>query len=110
MQEDVAEHRYTYLGVIDAEFRRLYGVGSAEAFDMEIEYKITRDGILAIKQARPWHSDGVEVPLPTASPSPTNVVTVTPAQRPTATPTAPGPATPGHGANAVFMPYVGQSR
>jgi Pyruvate phosphate dikinase, AMP/ATP-binding domain len=43
-----------YLGVIQREFRALYGVPTQSAFAMEIEFKITREGVLAIKQARPW--------------------------------------------------------
>jgi hypothetical protein len=43
-----------YLGVIDARFRALYGIRPAEPFAMEIEYKITKEGVLDIKQARPW--------------------------------------------------------
>ena len=44
----------TYLSIIDKEFRNLYGVGAEEEFAMEIEYKITGEGRLTIKQARPW--------------------------------------------------------
>ncbi len=43
-----------------SEFRGLYGVRPSEAFAMEIEYKITSDGVLAIKQARPWVFDEAE--------------------------------------------------
>ena len=44
----------SYLGTIHRRFRRLYRVNQAEPFAMEIEYKVTQDGQLAIKQARPW--------------------------------------------------------
>ena len=43
-----------HLSVIHDEFAKLYGVGANEPFAMEIEFKITSDDILAIKQARPW--------------------------------------------------------
>lgn len=44
-----------YLGVIHSRFRALYrsGVGNRK-FAMEIEFKITGNGNLSIKQARPW--------------------------------------------------------
>ncbi len=41
-----------YLSRIVSHFRRLYGVGAG--FAMEIEFKITREEALIIKQARPW--------------------------------------------------------
>ncbi len=50
------------LSVIDAEFRRLYGIRPGADFAMEIEYKIDRDGVLAIKQARPWLFDEAAEP------------------------------------------------
>ena len=42
------------LRTIHNEFRALYNPDPEERFAMEIEYKITVDGDLAIKQARPW--------------------------------------------------------
>jgi hypothetical protein len=57
----LAELRGT-LNVIHAEFHRLYGIRPGEAFAMEIEYKITAEGVLAIKQARPWLFDEADVP------------------------------------------------
>jgi hypothetical protein len=42
------------LKTIHTRFRELYGTGTQEKFAMEIEYKITAEGTLAIKQARPW--------------------------------------------------------
>jgi hypothetical protein len=43
------------LGKIHSRFARLYGKSINDpAFAMEIEYKVTREGTLAIKQARPW--------------------------------------------------------
>lgn len=43
-----------YLKVIHDEFKVLYGAEDQDDFAMEIEYKITQDNVLAIKQARPW--------------------------------------------------------
>ena len=43
-----------HLELIHDEFAELYGVEADEPFAMEIEFKITSDDILSIKQARPW--------------------------------------------------------
>ena len=43
-----------YLEVIHEKFEELYCVQAGERFAMEIEFKITSEDILAIKQARPW--------------------------------------------------------
>ena len=45
-----------YLTVIHDEFAILYDVVGAEGFGMDIEYKVTAQDQLAIKQARPWVS------------------------------------------------------
>ena len=42
------------LGTIHARFETLYEVDDEEEFAMEIEFKVTADDVLAIKQARPW--------------------------------------------------------
>jgi hypothetical protein len=42
----------TYLSIIHREFRDLYA--SEGEFAMEVEYKITSEDVLTIKQARPW--------------------------------------------------------
>ncbi len=52
-EEHINELR-SYLTMIHNKFRGLYDVDSEEDFAMEIEYKITSEGKLAIKQARPW--------------------------------------------------------
>ncbi len=43
-----------YMNRIHQGFRELYGVQTGQEFAMEIEFKVTFDGVLAIKQARPW--------------------------------------------------------
>ena len=43
-----------YLALIHERFAGLYDVGDSERFAVEIEFKITRDNVLAVKQARPW--------------------------------------------------------
>ena len=43
-----------YLEAIQEKFKGLYCVQAGERFAMEIEFKITSEDILAIKQARPW--------------------------------------------------------
>ena len=43
-----------HLKVIHDHFKKLYNPAPDEQFAMEIEFKITSEGILAIKQARPW--------------------------------------------------------
>jgi len=45
-----------YLTVIHDEFAILYDVVGAEGFAMDIEYKVTAQDLLIIKQARPWVS------------------------------------------------------
>ena len=42
------------LRLIHNKFKAEYGVGVSDPFAMEIEFKITSEGRLAIKQARPW--------------------------------------------------------
>ncbi|MGB0424149.1 MAG: CARDB domain-containing protein, partial [Flavobacteriales bacterium] len=45
-----------YLSVIHDEFATLYDVEGVEGFGMDIEYKVTAQDQLVIKQARPWVS------------------------------------------------------
>ena len=42
------------LDAIHEKFAELYAIEEGERFAMEIEFKITSDNVLAIKQARPW--------------------------------------------------------
>ncbi len=50
---NLAELR-NHLGTIHARFQKLYGHKDEDKFAMEIEFKISKDGKLVIKQARPW--------------------------------------------------------
>ena len=66
------------LTTIHDNFKDLYNPGPDELFAMEIEFKITSDDVLAIKQARPWVFSGsaatppsVPDPVPTPSPDQT---------------------------------------
>ena len=43
-----------HLATIHSSFKALYAPAVGERFAMEIEFKITSDDVLAIKQARPW--------------------------------------------------------
>ena len=52
-QEQLEDLR-KYLAKIHGRFQKLYGKSDSDKFAMEIEFKITKDGKLAIKQARPW--------------------------------------------------------
>jgi phosphoenolpyruvate synthase/pyruvate phosphate dikinase len=42
------------LKTVHDRFRSLYGFSSRDRFAMEMEYKITAEGTISIKQARPW--------------------------------------------------------
>ena len=60
-----------HLTVIHAHFESLYNPAADEPFAMEIEFKITSDNILAIKQARPWVFEGAsQSPPPPPPPAP----------------------------------------
>lgn len=56
MSEDYLSLMRNYLSVIHDEFAILYDAVGNENFAMDIEYKITSDDRLIIKQARPWVS------------------------------------------------------
>ena len=91
MSKDQMGQLHRSLKVIHDHFEGLYDPAADEPFAMEIEFKITSENILAIKQARPWvFGDSAATPqLPTPDPDPT------PAPSPTATPApSPTPAPP----------------
>ena len=54
MSEAQLDQLRRHLEAIHDEFEELYKPCSGEPFAMEIEFKITSENILAIKQARPW--------------------------------------------------------
>ena len=54
MTEDQLSQLRRHLETIHERFTELYGVEDEEQFAIEIEFKITNQGSLAIKQARPW--------------------------------------------------------
>ena len=54
----------SHLSAIHNKFEELYGPADGEPFAMEIEFKITADDVLAIKQARPWVFGDVEPDVP----------------------------------------------
>ncbi len=56
MDENYLDQMRDFLGTIHDEFKILYNAEDAEGFAMDIEYKITSDDQLIIKQARPWAS------------------------------------------------------
>jgi len=66
MTESHLELMRDFLTVIHDEFAILYDVVGEEGFAMEIEYKITAEDQLIIKQARPWASFWSELELPAA--------------------------------------------
>ena len=53
-----------HLDSIHDHFEALYNPAAGEPFAMEIEFKITSENILAIKQARPWVFSSAATPSP----------------------------------------------
>ena len=90
-----------HLETIHDRFEQLYGPAAGDPFAMEIEFKITSDNILAIKQARPWvfpdaastsPQTTTEAPAECASSRLSALGPVSPTQTPTSptqTPTSP---------------------
>ena len=58
MSHDQLHQLRRHLTVIHDEFETMYNPAPGEPFAMEIEFKITSENILAIKQARPWVFEG----------------------------------------------------
>ena len=58
MTDDQLSQLRRHLETVHERFAELYGVEDGEQFAMEIEFKITSDNALAIKQARPWIFSG----------------------------------------------------
>jgi hypothetical protein len=56
MEEQYLNQLRDYMNVIHDEFAILYNAEGNEAFAMDIEYKVTAQDQLIIKQARPWSS------------------------------------------------------
>ena len=56
MDDEYLDQMRDFLSVIHDEFAILYDVVGQEDFAMDIEYKVTAQNQLAIKQARPWVS------------------------------------------------------
>ena len=54
MTADQLRQLRRHLDTIHNRFVELYGIEDEEKFAMEVEFKITEDNVLAIKQARPW--------------------------------------------------------
>ncbi|MFK7775831.1 MAG: PEP/pyruvate-binding domain-containing protein [Saprospiraceae bacterium] len=61
MEEVYLDQMRDYLQVIHDEFAILYDVVGVEGFGMDIEYKVTAQDQLIIKQARPWVSFWSEI-------------------------------------------------
>ncbi len=90
-----------HLETIHDRFEQLHGPAAGDPFAMEIEFKITSDNILAIKQARPWvfpdaastsPQTTTEAPAECASSRLSALGPVSPTQTPTSptqTPTSP---------------------
>ncbi len=58
MSDDQLRQLRAYLEVIHDHFAGLYNPAPDDPFAMEIEFKITSENVLAIKQARPWIFSG----------------------------------------------------
>ena len=54
LRHDHRDDMRRYLDTIHKHFRALYGASLRDQFAIEIEFKVTAEGRLAIKQARPW--------------------------------------------------------
>ena len=70
MRDEQLRQLRAHLEVIHDHFAGLYNPGPGEPFAMEIEFKITSDNILAIKQARPWVFSAASQTTPPPPPPP----------------------------------------
>ena len=71
MSADQLRQLRQHLEVIHDHFKGLYNPAAGDPFAMEIEFKITSENILAIKQARPWVFGGAtETVTPPPPPPP----------------------------------------
>jgi hypothetical protein len=61
MTENYLDEMREYLGKIHDRFQELYNAETFDNFAMDIEYKITEEDQLIIKQARPWASFWSEI-------------------------------------------------
>lgn len=114
LSDEHLEAMRIYLRAIDTEFRRLYGAEPGEPFAMDVEYKVTSEGQVSIKQARPWIFAEPLEPAEPGTPEPTSAApTAAPptAVAPSATPPTPTPGPPGgDGAEIVYLPFVTRRR
>ena len=62
MSDDQVRQLRRNLATIHSHFAGLYNPAAGEPYAMEIEFKITSENILAIKQARPWVFSGAATP------------------------------------------------
>ena len=92
MSNDQVGQLGRHLEVIHAHFEGLYNPAAGDPFAMEIEFKITSENILAIKQARPWVFGGA---TETVTPPPPPPPDPPPPDPPSPPPPPPGP--PGGG-------------
>ena len=71
MNDDQMDQLRRHLSTIHDHFKGLYTPSSGDPFAMEIEFKITSENVLAIKQARPWVFEAVSAsPPPPPRPPP----------------------------------------
>ena len=68
MSTDQMEQLRQHLSAIHSHFEGLYNPVASDFFAMEIEFKITSENKLAIKQARPWVFDTKPDPTPPPPP------------------------------------------
>ena len=74
-----------HLTTIHDHFKALYDPAASEPFAIEIEFKITAEDILAIKQARPWIFSDATTTTTTTTTIPTTTTTTTTATATTIT-------------------------